>query len=135
MQEILDLSRNLCRVLDDNWAVERRCVPGKDVLEKIINILLQVRQNLTIQTFTFDDYKTIFQFILKAHNYELNNVMPTDEVLALIVKTFEYVIKENNREQANLDSEDLWVLCLLFNIVSYQKNKYEYLEKFKAWKI
>ena len=95
MQKIFNLSDDLHRVLTDQWAVEKRCVPSKNVLENVIKILKDVRKDLTINTLSFEDYKLIFQFTVKAHNYELNNTIPDDEELKLIVDTFKFVIVQN----------------------------------------
>ena len=135
MQKILNLSDDLHRVIDDQWAVEKRCIPNKDVLENVIKILKDVRKDLTINTLSFEDYKLIFQFTVKAHNYILNNTIPDDEELKLIVDTFKFVIAQNQRENACFDSEDLQVLYLMYNILAYQKNKVAYMSKFSCWRV
>ena len=134
MQKIFNLSDDLHRVLTDQWAVEKRCVPSKNVLENVIKILKDARKDLTINTLSVEDYKLIFQFTVKAHNYELNNTIPDDEELKLIVDTFKFVAKQNAREEACFDSEDLQVLYFMYNILSYQKNKVAYMSKFSCWR-
>lgn len=135
MLDIFSLSDNLHRVLMDRMAIERRCVPNSVFLEKVMNAVKKSGKNLIISTLSLKDYKSIFQFMIKAHNYELNNTLPTDEEFALMVKTFEYVIEQNNRKLALFDSDDLWVLCLMFNIISCHKNKNAYMTRFRAWRV
>lgn len=135
MQQVLNLSDNLHRVIGDDWAVEKRCVPSKELLEKVVSTLQGVGKKMIINNLVFDDYKLIFQLMIKMHNYELNKLLPTDDELVLMIKTFEYVVSKNNRGQSLFDADDLRVLCLLYNIISCQNNKNAYMSRFRLWGI
>lgn len=133
-KNLMELSNRLHGVLFDEYAPERRCVPPADVLNKVLNDINMLMPNKCICDLTLNDYQMIFQKIVYTHNYELNNTIPAQDEMILITDTFKYVAQVNNRWHSNLIFNDLWVLCLLYNIVSYDKDSETYLNKFKSWR-
>lgn len=133
--KILKYSDRFYGVLLDRYAVEKECVPPKDVLDKALEDIHISMANKPISDLTLEDYHTVFQKIISRHNYELNNTLPTEEELLLITDTFKYIVQFNDRWSEVLSVADLWGLCILYNIVFYEKNSKAYLDKFKKWRV
>lgn len=132
-ENLLKIADRLHGVFFDKHAPEKRCVPPEDILTEVLQILNTIMPNKVISDLTPDDYHTIFAKIIDTHNYALNNIAPTQAEMLLIVDVFKYVIQVNNRWHTPLIVNDLWVLCLLYNIISYDNNQEAYLNKFKKW--
>ena len=132
--KILKLSDRLHSVLFDERAPERRCVPSEDILLKVLNDVNVLMPNKLISDLAIEDYQMIFQKIINTHNYELNNIIPTRDEILLITDTFKYAVKVNGRWNTGLILNDLWVLYVLYNIISYDKDSETYLNKFKNWR-
>ena len=132
-EKIFQISDKLHEVMFDEYAVERRCVPSNSVLEQALLSLVNVK-NKVIATLTSEDYENIFKIIKQIHNYDQDNQIPSEDELKLIIDTFKYVIQLNNRYTSTLNVDDLWVLRVLYNILSYENDRDAYLDKFKTWR-
>ncbi len=135
MIEILQMSDQLHRILFDKYAIERRCVPPREVLNNVLALLVKTKGQLIIANLEQSDFDLFFRLSVRVHNYELNSSFPNENQLNKIEKTFKYIVKQNNRLNAELDVDDLWVLYLLYNVIQTEENRSTYLEKFKAWRI
>ena len=133
MMEILQISNQLHSVLGDKYAVERRCVPPREVLNNVFVLLIKTKGHLVIGNLEQSDLDLFFRLAVRVHNYKHNSSFPNENQLRKIEKTFKYVIAQNNRLNAELDVDDLWVLYLLYNVVQTEENRSAYLDKFKAW--
>ena len=119
----------------DKYAVERRCVPSADILLKTLHLLNEEVKNKEIFCLRECDYENIFHALIQNDPQMLKYSAPDKDELDTIINVFRHVIKMNLRENSVLNTDDLWVLCLLFNLVSYENNPDDYLEKFKMWEI
>lgn len=126
------LADELHRVLLDEYAIERRCVPSDAVLSKVFTEFSKDR-NETIDIFTPDKCGGIFEHIARISKRKSTMPLPDKKELNTITDTLKNVAFLNNREQALLDKDDLWVLCVLHNIVYSKKCPSAYLEIFKNW--
>ena len=131
---ILEYSDKLHRVLVDKYAVERRCVPSNEVLGNALREFNLLRPNKAIEDLGDVDFLIIYKRIVAMHGYELNKSIPTNEETALIGSVFKQVACLNRCLKSVLDVGDLWVLCILYNIVCYEKDENAYMDKFKAWR-
>lgn len=124
------LADELHRVLLDEYALERRCVPSDAVLSKVFTEFAE-NKNETIDTFTPDKCHDIFKHVTQLSKSNSALPLPDKKELKAIIDTFKSVALLNNREKAPIDKDDLWVLCVLHNIVYSKKYPSAYLEKFK----
>ena len=135
MIDILQMSDQLHSVLFDEYAIERRCVPPREVLNNVLALLIKTKGQLIIGNLEQSDFDLFFRLSVRVHNYELNSSFPNENQLNKIEKVFKHIIAQNNRLNAELDVDDLWVLCLLYNIIQTNENRSAYLKKFKAWRM
>jgi hypothetical protein len=126
------LADELHRVLLDEYALERRCVPSDAVLSKVFTEFCQDK-NETIDVFSPDKCCGIFEQIVRMSKRKSTMPLPDKKELKAITDTFKDVAFLNNREQALLDKDDLRVLCILHNIIYSKKSPSAYLEIFKNW--
>lgn len=129
-EKIQKLSDELHRVILDEWAIEKRCIPS---YELFANVLTHIKQNIhdfTIDAFSDKVCKMLFLYMrhLEPQSFDL-----CDEDIGLIVKTFKYVAEINNRRKAFIDEDDLQVLYILRNVIAYKNNEQEYLRAFRVW--
>lgn len=133
--KVLQYSDRLHNIFFDKYAVERRCVPSADILLKTLHLLNDEIKNKEIFCLIECDYENIFHALIQNDPQMLKYSAPDKDELDTIINVFRHVIKMNLRENSVLNTDDLWVLCLLFNLVSYENNPDDYLEKFKMWEI
>ncbi len=131
---ILEYSDKLHRVLVDKYAVERRCIPSNEVLGNALREFNLLRPNKAIEDLGDIDFLIIYKRIVTMHGYDLNKSIPTNEEMDLIGSVFKQVARLNRRLKGVLDVDDLRVLCILYNIVCYEKDGNAYMDKFKAWR-
>lgn len=130
--ETLNLSDSFHQAMLDKYAVVLRCVPNTANLAQVIKKISDTRKDLQISTFSPQEYKNIFRLMF-AFVPSITD-FPTDTQLELIVKTFRHIAAQNHRTDGQLDTDDLWALCVMYNILCYQADSRLYLKKFKNWK-
>lgn len=128
---VRQLSDDLARVMLDKYAVERRCIPSKEVLSNVLGRVQQNIDNFTIDAFSDEKCKSLFEYI---RCLEPRVSITQDEDIAKIVRTFKHLAVVNLRSNALIDEDDLWVLYVFKNAIAYRNNQQEYMEAFKKWR-
>lgn len=143
--EKLDAEKDLYRIMDDPYAIEKRCVPAKHALEKVLSLAVEAGKHLNIRTMAPEDYKTLFAMMysinettalqdIKNNKIALSPHIPEDNHIQKTVEIFRFVAEQNQRGDSPLTIEDLSVLCWLYNYLLAKEDLNAYLERFKNWK-
>lgn len=130
--DVLKLLDNLLEAAGKEDHLINRCIPTEDHLSTAIQKISDTQKNLIISTFSLQEYKTIFEAMYSFVSPAVD--LPSDIELNLMVKAFQFIIKENQRQESALDTEDLKVLCLLYNVLCLQKDFDAFLKRYKNWK-
>lgn len=128
---IEELKDTVIRALIDEHSIVRQNLPTQERLDKVLKLLYKNKPDATIGNLNTEEYGDIFKLMRlgKDKTIPLCHQLGADD-LGLSVEVFKNLGKENNRFDAKLKQEDLEVLCIIQNTISFEKNRSLYLKNY-----
>lgn len=126
-----ELKDKVIRALIDEHSIVRQNLPAEERLDKVVEFLYKRKSDATIGNLKTEEYGDIFKLMRLGRDKTIplcHQLEPDD--LGLSVDVFKALGKENNRLNDKLKREDLEVLCIIQNTLSFEKNRSLYLKNY-----
>lgn len=133
LNELFEFSDNLHSCLFDENAVEKRHLPSVEQRNLILQAFYSVYPEIKIKEIKQSDFLTLFKMLkLKKDRTFDENDIPSNSMLEYIFETFNFVIKQNRRQDDLLDVDDLAIIYILYNISLLRENSKLFWKKFNT---